>query len=112
MSASHYFQDVGTGIPASLPVAPSSTNSTEKLVASLSDFYVSYELNAFTRHPNHMPAIYSELHQNIQDKFNEAAVEIMSPHYSQLRDGNQTTTPATYLPKDYQAPSFRVAKSE
>jgi len=50
--------------------------------------------------------IYSALHQNIQDKCNEADIEIMSPHYSNLRDGNQTTIPANYLPDDYQAPGF------
>lgn len=47
----------------------------------LGDFYVSYELNATTREPRHMRAIYSELHQNIQDEFNSAGVQIMSPHY-------------------------------
>lgn len=46
--------------------------------------------------------------QNIQDKFNEAGVEIMSPHYSAMRDGNQSTIPQHYLPKSYQAPSFRI----
>ncbi|HEY7097017.1 MAG TPA: mechanosensitive ion channel family protein [Terriglobales bacterium] len=78
------------------------------LQTALNDFYVSYQLNAYTDQPRWMPEIYSELHQNIQDKFNEAGVEIMSPHYSQLRDGNQTTIPSTYLPSTYQAPSFRV----
>ena len=52
--------------------------------------------------------IYAELHQNIQDKCNEVGIEIMSPHYSSLRDGNQTTIPANYLGQDYQAPGFRV----
>ena len=40
-----------------------------------------------------MAAIYSELHQNIQDCFNKAGVEIMSPHYNSLRDGNKSTIP-------------------
>jgi small-conductance mechanosensitive channel len=75
---------------------------------SLDDFYVSYELNAYTNQPNIMARIYSELHQNIQNKFNEGGVEIMSPHYSAVRDGNQTTIPETYLPKSYQAPAFRI----
>lgn len=78
------------------------------LQTSLNDFYVTYEINAYTHEPNRMAAIYAELHQNIQDKFNEAGVEIMSSHYMQLRDGNKTTTPDQYLPKQYQAPSFRV----
>ena len=78
------------------------------LQTSLDDFYVSYELNAFTDQPATMARTYSELHQHIQDKFNEAGVEIMSPHYGALRDGNQVTIPAENLPKNYQAPSFRV----
>lgn len=79
------------------------------LQTSLEDFYVSYELNAYTKFPNIMAKTYSELHQNIQNKFNEANVEIMSPHYSAVRDGNQTTIPEDYLPKSYSAPSFRIS---
>lgn len=78
------------------------------LQTSLDDFYVTYEINAYTDQPNKMATIYAELHQNIQDKFNEGGVEIMSPHYAQIRDGNQTTIPDQYLPKTYQAPSFRI----
>jgi len=43
---------------------------------------------------------------SIQDKFNEAGVEIMSPTYSALRDGNRVTIPESYLPADYEAPGF------
>ncbi len=78
------------------------------LQTSLDDFYVSYQLNAYTDQPNTMAALYSRLHQNIQDKFNEAGVEIMSPHYAALRDGNQVTIPPSHLPADYQAPGFRI----
>lgn len=78
------------------------------LQTSLDDFYVSYELNAYTRESGRMAAIYSALHSKIQDKFNEAGVEIMSPHYGAHRDGNQTTIPQDYLPKDYKAPSFNI----
>jgi small-conductance mechanosensitive channel len=53
--------------------------------------------------------ILSELHQNIQDKCNEVGIEIMSPHYSAVRDGNQNTIPENYLPSDYVPPSFRVS---
>jgi len=55
-----------------------------------------------------MQNIYSSLHQNIQDKFNEAAVEINSPHYTSLRDGNRTTIPDSYLPKNDKTPVFEV----
>lgn len=78
------------------------------LQTSLNDFYVTYEINAYTDQPNLMATIYAELHQNIQDTFNEAGVEIMSPHYTQIRDGNQTTIPDQYLPKSYQAPGLRI----
>jgi hypothetical protein len=53
--------------------------------------------------------IYSDLHQNIQDKFNEAGVEICSPHFSSLRDGNVIAIPQQYIGPDYQAPGFRMA---
>jgi small-conductance mechanosensitive channel len=75
---------------------------------ALDDFYVHYEVNAFTDHPHRMAKTYSDLHEKIQDKFNEAGVEIMSSHYSNVRDGNRTTIPDAYLPKDYVAPSFRI----
>jgi small-conductance mechanosensitive channel len=51
------------------------------LETSLDDFYVRYELNVYTDKPLEMPEIYSELHQNIQDAFNEYGVQIMSPSY-------------------------------
>jgi small-conductance mechanosensitive channel len=51
------------------------------LQKSLDDFYVSYELNAYTTTPEQMAHLYSELHQNIQDAFNEYGVQIMSPNY-------------------------------
>ena len=78
------------------------------LQTSLDDFYVSYELNAYTDKASLMPRIYSELHQNLQDKCNEADIEILSPHYRAVRDGNQLTVPPDYIPKDYVAPGFRV----
>jgi small-conductance mechanosensitive channel len=78
------------------------------LQTGLGDFYVSYELNAYTDQPAVMARTYSLLHANIQDTFNEGGVEIMSPHYANLRDGNPTTIPAGHLPKDYVPPPFRV----
>ncbi|PSH03056.1 MAG: mechanosensitive ion channel protein [Acidobacteria bacterium] len=92
-------------------------NSTENILkepapfvlqTALDDFYVSYELNAYTDKPNVMAKTYSDLHQHIQDKFNETGVEIMSPHYSALRDGNQTAIPDEYFKKGYSAKPFSV----
>jgi len=78
------------------------------LQSALNDFNVSYQLNAFTAKPHLMPLIYSELHENIQDKCNEADIEILSPAFSALRDGNPSTIPADYLPEDYTPPGFLV----
>jgi small-conductance mechanosensitive channel len=79
------------------------------LQTSLDDFYVSYELNAYTKDPAWMAKTYSALHQNIQDKFKQAQVEIMSPSYAAFRDGNQSTIPDThsmdYLEKIFRPPS-------
>lgn len=49
--------------------------------ADLGDFAVTYELNAFCKSEGQMPMLYSALHANIQDVFNENDVQIMSPHY-------------------------------
>jgi small-conductance mechanosensitive channel len=78
------------------------------LQTALNDFYVAYELNAYTDTPRQMQFIYSDLHQNIQDKFNEAGMEICSPHFSSLRDGNTVAIPQQYISPDYSAPGFRV----
>lgn len=80
------------------------------LQTSLDDFYVSYQINAYTKFATKQAVIYSELHQNIQDACNEAGIEILSPHYRAARDGNTTTIPSEYLPEDYVAPAFRINK--
>jgi small-conductance mechanosensitive channel len=78
------------------------------LQTSLDDFYVSYQINGYTKEALRKALVYSQLHQNIQDCFNEAGIEIMSPHYRSQRDGNMTTIPADYLDKEYEAPAFNV----
>jgi small-conductance mechanosensitive channel len=78
------------------------------LQTALNDFNVSYQINAYTDRPNDMINIYSELHRNIQDKFNAGGVEIMSPSYYALRDGNTVTIPEPDRPRGYEAPGFRV----
>jgi small-conductance mechanosensitive channel len=78
------------------------------LQTELSDFYVAYTLHAYVNNTNTLMLTYSELHQNIQDCCNEVGIEIMSSHFTTLRDGNHTTIPEKYLESDYQAPGFRV----
>jgi small-conductance mechanosensitive channel len=79
------------------------------LQTSLDDFYVSYQLNVYTREPQFMRLIYGELHANIQDAFNAGGVEIMSAHYASVRDGNTVTIPEDKRAKGYKAPRFAVS---
>lgn len=65
------------------------------LQTSLDDFYVTYQLNAFTKEASKQAIIYSELHQNIQDFCQKNGIEIMSPHYRANRDGSATTIPSS-----------------
>jgi len=78
------------------------------LQISLDDFYVSYQVNAYTKAPNKQAIMYSELHQNIQDVCNENNIEIMSPHYRGVRDGNDVTIPSNYKSSDYKKPTFDI----
>ena len=64
------------------------------LQKGLQDFYIEYEVNAHTDQPRSIPATYSLLHQNIQDKFEQAGVEILSPHYRVMRDGGPEGGPS------------------
>ena len=78
------------------------------LQTSLDDFYISYQINAYTNKSEKAAIIYSELHGHIIDEFNEANVEILSPHYRAARDGNMATIPPEHLPPEYNAPGFNV----
>ncbi len=64
---------------------------------SLDDFSVAYQINAYSKKPLYKDLIYSLLHQNIQDIFNENGIEIMSPNFVASRNGNESTIPAEYL---------------
>jgi len=81
------------------------------LQTSLDDHYVSYELNAYTKDPTFMAKIYSALHQNIQDRFTESKVEIMSPSYAAFRNGNRAAIPEAYS-MDYLERIFRPLHEE
>lgn len=65
------------------------------LQRALNDFYVQYEINIYCNDTKDLESLYSKLHAHIQDCFSEAGVEIMSPHYTSLRDGNSTALPDT-----------------
>jgi small-conductance mechanosensitive channel len=47
----------------------------------LADYAVNYEINAYCKDINRMKTVYTLLHQNILDVFNENNVQIMTPSY-------------------------------
>ncbi|NJD57581.1 MAG: mechanosensitive ion channel family protein [Nitrospirae bacterium] len=51
------------------------------LQKSLGDFAVTYELNVYIDDPHGMTTMYSELHKNVLDAFNEYGIQIMTPAY-------------------------------
>jgi small-conductance mechanosensitive channel len=51
------------------------------LQKALGDFAVTYELNVYTDDPREMITVYSALHSNVLDVFNEYGVQIMTPAY-------------------------------
>ena len=51
------------------------------LQRNLSDFYVEYELVFHLERAGLRPQTLSDLHREIQDGFNGAGVQIMSPHF-------------------------------
>lgn len=67
------------------------------VVTALDDFYVEYEINAYTHKAETLSIVYSELHQNILDKFHTSGVEIMSPHIYAHRNDLELQ-----IPKDQQ----------
>ncbi|MCG6955491.1 MAG: mechanosensitive ion channel family protein [Gemmatimonadetes bacterium] len=82
------------------------------LQTALGDYAVSYELNACTEEPGRMAVLYSRLHENLQDSLAEAGIEILSPVYHSLRDGNPSTIPAPHTPPSSAAQAFRVRTVE
>ena len=79
------------------------------LQQALDDSYVAYQVNAAVdpARAAEMPWFYSALHAGIQDAFAEAGVEILSPSYHAVRDGNDET-----LPKDRRGTGPRAFRVE
>jgi small-conductance mechanosensitive channel len=64
------------------------------LQTALNDFHISYELNASVRDVQRYRETLSELLGAIQDHFAAAGVEILSPGYHAIRNGNRSTLPS------------------
>jgi small-conductance mechanosensitive channel len=61
------------------------------LQTALNDYHVSYEINAHTRDAQRSAQLLSALRAAIQDQFNAAGIEILSPAYEARRDGSAST---------------------
>ena len=51
------------------------------LQTGLGDFCITYEINVYCDRPQQMQQLYTALHRNILDVFNEHGVQIMTPNY-------------------------------
>jgi len=69
------------------------------LQTSLNDFHISYELNASVRDVLAYRETLSDLLAAIQDQFATAEVEILSPGYHAIRNGNRSTVPRPPEPR-------------
>lgn len=75
---------------------------------SLDDYYVSYQINGYTRKPNRIDDIHSDLHRALLDGFHDAGIEVMSPHFHAVRDGSVANIPLDKLSPRYQAPAIKI----
>lgn len=64
------------------------------------DYDVVYTVNGYTIEANQQARIYSEIRGHIQDVCRERDVEILSPTYHNMRDGNPRTVPPEYHKKE------------
>jgi small-conductance mechanosensitive channel len=51
------------------------------LQTALDDFYAKYQINLYTKEVARVPAIYSELYQNLQNGFKAAGIDLTAPAY-------------------------------
>jgi small-conductance mechanosensitive channel len=51
------------------------------LQTALDDFYARYQINCYSKEIDDMPAIYSELYQNLQDGFAAHGLDMTAPQY-------------------------------
>jgi small-conductance mechanosensitive channel len=74
------------------------------LQRALGDFAVQYEINAYWQGGGSLLTVYSRLHANILDVFNEHGVQIMSPAYEGDPEAPKVVPPEKW----YQAPAKKM----
>ena len=78
----------------------------------LDDFYVTYQINAYISNANQQEFIYSDLRRQLIDEFNEAGIELLSPHFMAHRGGNEPQFPKDQIPDSYRTSEFNVKISK
>jgi small-conductance mechanosensitive channel len=51
------------------------------LQTAMDDFYANYQINCYTKEVEKVPAIYSQLYENIQSGFRSAGIDMTAAHY-------------------------------
>ncbi|NLK49450.1 MAG: mechanosensitive ion channel [Candidatus Cloacimonetes bacterium] len=66
-------------------------------ITKLNDFYVEYELNAYTDGAESQGALYTSLHRSVLDVFHREGIEMVLPAFTAFRDGNASAIPAQMM---------------
>lgn len=74
----------------------------------LDDFYVTYQINAYIKHANRQDFIYSDLRRELINEFNQAGIELMSPHFMSVRSGAEAQYPEGQVPPTYKNYPFDI----
>lgn len=74
------------------------------------DFDTLYQINAYVDHTNNLSEVYSQLHQNIQDVFNQQGIPIETPFLKQ--DRSDTYTPRADKLRELQEEQLRRSGHE
>ena len=82
------------------------------LQQSLGDYAVTYQLNVFCDKPGEMFKLYTELHRNVLDVFNEYNIQIMTPSYVLDSAQPKVVPKEQWFAKPAEAPKERKRSGE
>lgn len=74
----------------------------------IDNFELIYQVKLSIDDPTLEDEIYSELYRRICDRCHEMGIEMLTPSYSAIRDGNSAVLPANCLPDNYTPEGFRL----
>jgi small-conductance mechanosensitive channel len=81
------------------------------LQTALDDFYGHYQINAYVKEVSKIPAIYSQLYENIQEGFKAEGIDMTAPSYYDIKYTQKTPKPVEPL-KEQKKPAKRKNKIE